>query len=144
MLGTQWLPWCEHHGHHVHIMVATSLTRDDGCSYGIGCFVWLLHCQNPVSNTIYLSWPFQPMRWHSRLNEFWLIFEQPWCQCWNRNCETWTVIMLKPSPMLHTEWIDQFGHRLIFQQARYVFVVQPFSSIPHFVVILGGLKTKSM
>jgi hypothetical protein len=34
--------------------------------------------------------------------------------------------------MLQMEVIDQFGHHLIFQQARYIFVGQPFSAIPLF------------
>jgi hypothetical protein len=34
--------------------------------------------------------------------------------------------------MLQMEMIAQFGHHLIFQQARYNFVDQPFSAIPLF------------
>jgi hypothetical protein len=43
-----------------------------------------------------------------------------------------TMNVLKPSPMLQMEWIDEFGHHLIFERVRHVFVGQPFSAIPLF------------
>jgi hypothetical protein len=46
-----------------------------------------------------------------------------------------TMNMLKPSPMLQTEWIDEFGHRLILNKRGAFLLVSLFQPSPQSLVL---------